>query len=151
MGTLNHQMSKSGSDFFIVDNSDSDWKVHRYLKERGKGDRTKALKTAITQAEKNFELHFGFGRSADWQLTVNSPVAEKGLQAVDYYLWALQRFYELQEERYIHMLWPQIGEEHDLHHGGGSGTFFKGADLPTLDTAFPRRHEGKKKATDIGA
>lgn len=26
-------MSKSGSDLFIVDNSDSDWKVHRYLKE----------------------------------------------------------------------------------------------------------------------
>ena len=26
-------MSKTGSDLFIVDNSDSDWKVHRYLKE----------------------------------------------------------------------------------------------------------------------
>ncbi len=26
-------MSRSGSDLFIVDNSDSDWKVHRYLKE----------------------------------------------------------------------------------------------------------------------
>jgi len=26
-------MSKTGSDLFIEDNSDSDWKVHRYLKE----------------------------------------------------------------------------------------------------------------------
>lgn len=26
-------MNKSGSELFIVDNSDSDWKVHRYLKE----------------------------------------------------------------------------------------------------------------------
>jgi hypothetical protein len=26
-------MSKSGSDLFIVDNPDSDWKVHRYLKK----------------------------------------------------------------------------------------------------------------------
>jgi hypothetical protein len=26
-------MSRSGSDLFIVDNSDSDWKVHRYLRE----------------------------------------------------------------------------------------------------------------------
>ena len=26
-------MSRTGSDLFIVDNSDSDWKVHRYLKE----------------------------------------------------------------------------------------------------------------------
>lgn len=26
-------MSRAGSDLFIVDNSDSDWKVHRYLKE----------------------------------------------------------------------------------------------------------------------
>lgn len=43
------------------------------------------------------------------------------------------------------MLWPQIGEIHDLDHGKEGGTFFKGEDRPTLETVFPRKHEKKKK------
>jgi len=29
-----------------------------------------------------------------------------GLQAVDYFLWALQRFYERKEDRFLNFLWP---------------------------------------------
>ena len=47
-------------------------------------------------------------------------------------------------------MWPQIGEIHDLDHGKPGGTFFKGEQRPTEETAFPLKHE-EKKATDIGA
>ena len=30
-----------------------------------------------------------------------------GLQAVDYFLWALQRFYERGEDRFVRLIWPQ--------------------------------------------
>jgi len=32
------------------------------------------------------------------------------LQAVDYYLWALKRFYERGEVRYLNFVWPQTLE-----------------------------------------
>lgn len=43
------------------------------------------------------------------------------------------------------MMWPQIGEIHDLDRGKPGGTFFKGEDRPTMETVFLRKHEGKKK------
>ena len=44
------------------------------------------------------------------------------------------------------MMWPQIGEIHDLDHGKQGGIFFKGDDRPTLESAFPRKHEAKRKS-----
>ena len=35
------------------------------------------------------------------------PTAEPALQAVDYFLWALQRTFEKREDRYLELLWPQ--------------------------------------------
>jgi hypothetical protein len=32
---------------------------------------------------------------------------EPALQAVDYFLWALQRAFEKREDRYLELLWPQ--------------------------------------------
>ncbi len=31
-----------------------------------------------------------------------------GLQAADYFLWALQRFYEREEDRFLEYLWPSF-------------------------------------------
>lgn len=42
------------------------------------------------------------------------PSASAGLQACDYLLWALQRFYERQEERYLHAMWPKFVRVLDL-------------------------------------
>jgi hypothetical protein len=42
------------------------------------------------------------------------PKDHAGLQAVDYYLWALQRFYERGEARYLNFVWPQTLEVLDL-------------------------------------
>jgi hypothetical protein len=42
------------------------------------------------------------------------PAKSAGLQACDYLLWALQRFYERQEERYLQPLWPKFARVLDL-------------------------------------
>lgn len=119
------------------------------IAQRGKSDLNKALRQAIEHAEKDFESKFGFGRNADWHINVSNPNKTVCLQAVDYYLWALQRFYERQEPRFVDMLWPQIGEIHDLDHGKIGGTFFKGEEQLTIETAFPRKYEPKKKKPRI--
>lgn len=118
---------------------------HIWIARRGKSDRNKALKEAIEHAERDFERNFGFGRNAEWHIKVTDPYQTVCLQAVDYYLWAVQRFYERREARFLDMMWPQIGEIHDPDHGKPGGTYFKGGERPTLESAFPRRHEDKKK------
>ena len=122
---------------------------HICIARRGKGDRTAALKHAVERAESSFEQKFGFSRGADWHITVSDPVQTACLQAVDYFLWSLQRLYERKEERFLNMMWPQIGEIHDLDHGAQSGTFFKGEDCPGLNLIFPRSHEPKRKTPRI--
>ena len=37
-----------------------------------------------------------------------------GLQAADYFLWALQRLYERREDRYVQFLWESFSLVHDL-------------------------------------
>lgn len=118
---------------------------HICIARRGQSDRNKALKEAIEHAERDFESKFGFARNAEWHISVSDPNTTVCLQAVDYFLWAVQRFYKRGESRFLDMLWPQIGEIHDLDHGKEGGTYFKGEDRPTLETVFPRRHEKKKK------
>jgi hypothetical protein len=108
-------------------------KFHRAAEEvricfsrRGKEDRTRALQAALEKAEGQFERDFGFRRHSQVEVSARFPSQQAGLQAVDYYLWALQRFYEKGEERYVQMLWPQVGEIHDLDHveEGRRGVFF---------------------------
>jgi len=127
---------------------------HVWISKRGKSDRNEAFKLALEQAENDFEAKFGF-RRGPWQVNISNPETTTCLQAVDYYLWAVQRFYEprkhalsgkiVREDRYLNMLWPQIGEIHDVHHGPSGGTFYSGDNRPTLATTFPRKHEGTKK------
>jgi len=94
--------------------------------KRGKEGRTRALQAALQKAERQFERDFGFRRNSRVEVTASLPAQYAGLQAVDYYLWALQRFYETGEDRYIQMVWPQVGEIHDLDYaeGGRRGVFF---------------------------
>jgi hypothetical protein len=76
---------------------------------RGKADRSAALCSALEQARQRFELQ--------WQRTVTSSIEvrqapamrEAPLQAVDYFLWAVQRHYERVESRFVQLIWPKVG------------------------------------------
>ena len=86
------------------------------------------------------------------------------LQAADYFLWALQRFYEtkwnaatkqpqldsktglvIREDRFLNAVWPQVGEIHDLHFGPPHATFFTVKKPLKLDERFPPPKRKKKK------
>ena len=68
------------------------------------------------------------------------------LQAVDYVLWAVQRFYEvrrhevtgqsLREERFLRLLWPQIDEILDLDFGPAGNSVFDARHPLLLEERF---------------
>jgi hypothetical protein len=88
--------------------------VHVCFSTRGNKSRNKALRKAIQDAEIEYEKIFSFEWEANITIQSTVPKYKAGLQAVDYYLWALQRFYERREERFIEMLWSQVGDIIDL-------------------------------------
>ncbi|MBB5035571.1 DUF3800 domain-containing protein [Prosthecobacter vanneervenii] len=128
-----------------------------WIAKRGSKDRNAALRTALEHAEADFERSFGFSRGgADaWHTTVTNPRETVCLQAADYFLWALQRFYEprvhaqtgevTHEERYLNAVWPQISQIHDLHFGREHGTFFTPSNPLTLEARFGPKPQKKKK------
>jgi len=68
--------------------------------KRGSSDRTAALRTAIEHARETYERSFGVRSSARVEITARLARDHAGLQAADYFLWALQRLYERAEDRY---------------------------------------------------
>jgi hypothetical protein len=68
---------------------------------RGKSDRQEALTLALQRAKENFRRRWS--ADVDRPITIRSsvPSADTGLQIVDYYLWALQRLIERDEDRYF--------------------------------------------------
>lgn len=70
------------------------------------------------------------------------PPQNGGLQAVDYFLWSLQRFYERREDRYLEFLWPQFSLVQDLddkreHPYGRYYTQKRPLTLAALDDVLP--------------
>lgn len=90
---------------------------------RGARDRTRALGTAIRRAEDAFEDGFGFRRETEVTVTGMGTAEHGALQAVDYYLWPLQRFFERRETRHARLIWPRVGEVVDLDATPGTGTY----------------------------
>jgi hypothetical protein len=82
--------------------------------QRGHKPRTKAFADAIEHEYLAQESAFGIQRPRPLAVVGMFPKAHPGLQAVDYYLWALQRFYERGETRYLDFIWPQTLEIMDL-------------------------------------
>jgi len=67
---------------------------------RGKSDRTEALNLALDQARRTYERDMGVTCNVSINIHAGTPRNFAGLQAVDYFLWALQRLYEQDEDRY---------------------------------------------------
>jgi len=81
---------------------------------RGASDRTEALRTALDQARERFAKKWDRPSNAVIEVESATPCAHGGLQAVDYFLWAIQRLYERGEERYTQMLWPRCSLVRDI-------------------------------------
>jgi len=120
--------------------------------KRGAKDRTAALKMAIGRAVTEFERDFGVQNQAKIDISFSTPAKRGGLQAVDYFLWAVQRFYEYEhtekmegEARYIQMLWPLVSEVHDLDFfaEGRRGVFYTREKPLTLENRVMK--SAKKK------
>lgn len=130
---------------------------HLCIARRGQKNRNAALKTAIEHAERDFERGFGFSRGGvdRWRIVVSDPVETACLQAVDYFLWALQRLYEprvhektgetVREERFLLKVWPQVIEVHDLDFGSPAGTFYGPQRALTAEDRFGKQDRGRKK------
>ncbi|CAD6532272.1 hypothetical protein LMG28727_02915 [Paraburkholderia kirstenboschensis] len=94
--------------------------------KRGSKTRTHAFRSAIERAEARFESDYGSRRSTKVTIIASTPPESSGLQAVDYFLWALQRHYERQENRYLELIWDKVVEiEHmDRFEAGRKGVVY---------------------------
>lgn len=81
---------------------------------RGSKPRTAILKTVLDNIDEGFKGDFGFAPHGHTVVHSSYPSASAALQACDYLLWALQRFYERNEERYLHAMWPKFVRVLDL-------------------------------------
>lgn len=128
------------------------------IARRGNKERNQAIRSALRAAEREFEDKFGLSRGGDdvWNIVVSDPKQTVCLQAVDYFLWVVHRFYEvrlhpetgqpIREDRFLKMLWPQIVEIHDLDFGPKHGTFFTDQQPLTLEARFGEKGRKKKKS-----
>lgn len=69
--------------------------------ERGNSDRTDALLKALKSAQHNFDKKWNTETTSSVKVICGRPQNFPKLQVVDYYLWALQRLYEKEEDRYF--------------------------------------------------
>lgn len=74
---------------------------------RGNSHRTAAFRAALEQARDRFARARGITITSKLDVKACRPTDEPALQAVDYFLWALQRTFEKREDRYLELLWPQ--------------------------------------------
>lgn len=125
------------------------------IAKRGAKDRNTALLSALEHAERDFASVFGFPRGGTWETRITNPKETVCLQAADYFLWALQRFYEprahpetgeiIHEDRYLNAIWPQVSQIHDIHFPAGSAIFFTNANPLTMEIRFGPKASKKKK------
>jgi Protein of unknown function (DUF3800) len=105
---------------------------------RGTADRTRAFQNALTLARIRFEQKWGKTVTTQIDLIPSSPRKEPCLQAVDYMLWALHRYYSRQEGRFIELMWDKVGLIHavDDKASAAYGSYYtKKKPLPELTGA----------------
>ena len=81
---------------------------------RGASDRAHALRQALERARQVYEANFGVQSRHTVEITMGTPKESAGLQAVDYFLWALQRLYEREEDRYWEFVRDKVKLVYDM-------------------------------------
>lgn len=91
--------------------------------KRGKSNRLETLRKLIKTASEPLKRESDSSNNPVTHVSAATPKEHAGLQAVDYFVWALQRLYERDEERYLVYLWDAFRLVHDIddtretHHG----------------------------------
>lgn len=80
---------------------------HITFARRGKSKREAALRQAINDAKRNFNMRWGKASDRPTDVTALNPSQSAGLQIVDYYLWAIQRLFERREDRFFQVVAAQ--------------------------------------------
>jgi hypothetical protein len=97
--------------------------THIVFARRGKADRNVALAGAIALAKAKFQRKGRKGIDRPVAVSSSTPSEVVCLQAVDYYLWALQRLLERGEGRYLAYLAPAfrlvVDRDDTRRHGYG--------------------------------
>lgn len=77
-------------------------------------------------ARERFVNKWGITHEARIDVIPTVSAQNPGLQAVDYYMWALQRLYERGEDRYVTYLWDSFSLVHDIddRQSAGYGTYY---------------------------
>lgn len=81
---------------------------------RGKSDRTEALERALQAARDAFRRKWGIAGTSPIEIVPGSPRDVVCLQAVDYFLWALQRLFERDEDRFVQLVWSRTKLVNDV-------------------------------------
>ncbi len=107
-----------------------------YFARRGSSDRTEALQQALDAARHEFRRKWGIAASAPIEISAGNPTDVVCLQVVDYYLWAVQRLYERDEDRFVRLVWNQAGLIYDVDDTREKpyGTFYTRDKPLTLDS-----------------
>lgn len=97
-----------------------------YFARRGSSDRTEALSNAIAAARQRFYSKWGIVGSAPIEIIPSDGRRVVCLQVVDYCLWALQRFYERGEDRFLNTIGDKIGLVHEVDdtRKSGAGAYY---------------------------
>ena len=69
---------------------------------------------SLTTARDCFLQESGIATASTLRVESAFPHERGGLQAVDYFLWALQRLYNRQEDRFIRLLWDKVSLVQDV-------------------------------------
>ncbi len=107
---------------------------------RGKSAREKALTDAIDKAKANFARDTGIHSQGLTKIIPSVPSQSWGLQAIDYFLWAIQRLFERGEERYYRFLaghYRLVMDFDDQRAGKSYGRWYSDQDLLTKEKIMP--------------
>lgn len=115
---------------------------HICFAKRGGSDRTAALQTAILAARERYNKKWHKTGQPQFHVTCSTPTQSANLQATDYFLWALQRCYEKQEDRYLEYLWPAFRSVMDIddRRSRGYGEYYTPKKPLTLAALAGRPH-----------
>src|SRR5579872_1796855 len=103
---------------------------------RAASDSTAALRSALVDLPAELNETWKISEASELNVTVHRPESEAGCQAVDYFLWAVQRTYERREDRFLNLIMEKVSAINDrtcLRDQRHGGTFYTRKRLLTVD------------------